>query len=92
MSLHLYAGIDPIYCGGENVGDLTTWITPDGFLLATNSSNRNLRVTIVLGGTRNTVVVIPAKAGMTPGSQGYNCGKVATGNDVQFYAKTIVCN
>ena len=89
MTLSLCALETGIYCGGNYVGSLHTWITSDGYLRAQNTSNRSLSVTLNLGGTRNITVTVPANI---TNQEGHNCGKVATGNNVQYSVKSISCN
>ncbi|MDR1984495.1 MAG: hypothetical protein LBQ28_06710 [Prevotellaceae bacterium] len=70
------------YCGGNHVGTITAWITPDGYLKAQNSSNYEFEVTITYGGNRKITVTVPAN---TTKAEGYNCGKVTTANNNGSY-------
>jgi alpha-L-arabinofuranosidase len=70
------------YCGGNHVGGITAWITPDGYLKVQNSSNYAFEVTIAYGGTRRITVKVPAN---TTNAEGYNCGKVTTANNNGSY-------
>ena len=47
----------PIYCGGERIGHTWTRITPDGYLLAFNTSNRTISITVRIINSANNAEI-----------------------------------
>jgi len=84
FSLSSYA--NQIYCGGELVGYSYASVTPDGYLMLTNSSNRTINVTVSSGNRTATFSVPP-----TTHVRSHNAGRVAS-SQVDVSIIRITCN
>ena len=84
MTLSLFARSADVYCNGDYIGGVRSWITPDGYLKANNTANRKVTFEIYLDG-------IWIEFSVPGNAKEHNCGKVSKRQD-QYTLKIKSCD